>query len=199
MPEKKEKKLEQNILFLKQALKQFRVQGSILPSSKYLSRRVADRVRMKKGIVVVELGAGTGSFTRCLQDDLPQDGRLLVFEINEVQASYLRKKFVDRRVTIIADDAKNLSKHLARLSLDKADYIVSGLPLADFRKQERQTILTEIFRSLKDSGTYIQFQYLLGSILHIKKLFKVRIVGFEVRNIPPAFLYECRKRARIKS
>jgi phospholipid N-methyltransferase len=46
---------------------------------------------------------------------------------------------------------------------------------------------------LHGDGLYLQFQYLPISLAHIKQVFKAKVIGFELRNFPPAFLYECRK------
>jgi phospholipid N-methyltransferase len=153
---------------------------------------------MRKGVVIVELGAGTGVFTRNLLERLPSDGRLIVFEINHVLAEYLRRTINDPRVLIIEDDAVKLPELLNEKIGSKADYVVSGLPLGDFGYVKRQELLLAIKESLSDRGQYIQFQYFLASLMHIKKLFKVKIIGYEIRNVPPAFLYSCIKKTNNK-
>jgi phospholipid N-methyltransferase len=180
-------------LFFKEALKGFVVQGSLFPSSPYLTRQMLEPVLMKKGVRIVELGAGQGVFTRELLSRLPADGRLVVFELNPAFAQHLRKILNDARVTIIEDDALRLNEHLKRLHITTVDYVVSGLPIGNFKYSLRQGILLEIQNALNDTGRYIQFQYFLASLRHIKHLFDTRIIGYEVRNMPPAFIYVCKK------
>jgi phospholipid N-methyltransferase len=152
---------------------------------------------MKEDILIVELGAGTGAFTKQILSRLPATGMILAFEINHQLAEHLRMTILDRRFTVIEDDATLIGEYLSRLSPRRADCIVSGLPLGDFTRAKRQRLLSAIRTSLDDDGLYIQFQYLLASLLHIRTMFDARIVGYELRNIPPAFLYECRKRATL--
>jgi len=180
-------------LFFKEALKGFIVQGSLFPSSPFLTQQMLESVIMKKRVRIVELGAGQGVFTRELLSRLPADGQLIVFELNPVFAQHLRKIYNDSRVFIIEDDALRLNDHLKKIHIDTVDYVVSGLPIGNFTYVLRQGILTEIHQALSDTGQYIQFQYFLASLRHVRRLFSVRIIGYEVRNIPPAFIYVCKK------
>jgi len=180
-------------LFFKEALKGFVVQGSLFPSSPFLTQQMLEPVMMKKGVRIVELGAGQGVFTRELLSRLPVDGRLIVFELNPVFAQHLRKICNDSRVVIIEDDALCLNEHLKKMNIPTVDYIISGLPIGNFTYALRQGILMEIQHALSDTGRYIQFQYFLASLRHIKRLFSAQIVGYEIRNVPPAFIYVCKK------
>ncbi len=150
-------------------------------------------VVMKKGVRIVELGAGQGVFTRELLSRLPADGRLIVFELNHAFAQHLRKILTDSRVTIIEDDALHLNEHLKKIQMPAVDYVISGLPIGNFKYPLRHGILLEIKTALNETGRYVQFQYFLASLRHIKRLFDTRIVGYEIRNMPPAFIYVCKK------
>lgn len=187
-------KINSSLLFLRSAIKDFKVRGALLPSSNALGKRMVAPIKMKKGIVIVELGAGTGSFTKVILSKLPKDGKLLAFEIEPNLARYLRDRFKDERVVIISDDAAKMHTHLRKYGVEKADHIISGIPLGSFDRNTRQRILEAVYNNLKDDGLYMQFQYLLASILHIKKIFNVKISAYEIRNMPPAFVYQCKKK-----
>ncbi|MEA2715305.1 MAG: hypothetical protein QOG91_333 [Candidatus Parcubacteria bacterium] len=182
------------LLFLREALKGIKTHGSLLPSSKFLAQRILERMPLKKDALIVELGAGTGSFTKRIVEWLPKSGRLLVFELNPVLAEYLQNSICDSRVMIVCDDAAFLPQYLRDLSLPKPDCIISGLPLGQFNRPTRQALLSAVSDSLVESGTFLQFQYVLASLSHIREMFEAKVVGFEVRNFPPAFLYECKKK-----
>lgn len=184
-----------SLLFLKEGLKKFRTQGSLVPSSKYLGNRIAKRIPSKDGIIVAELGAGTGVFTRIILSRIPASGTLVVFEINHNLAEYLKKNIKDKRLIVIEGDAVKMKKHFDLLSLRNADCIVSGLPFGDFTHEKRQELLSAIADSLDEYGIYLQFQYLLASLGHIRSMFDTKVVGYEFRNFPPAFLYECKKKS----
>lgn len=183
-----------NLFFLKESLKKFKTQGAFFPSSVYLSEKMLKPIIFKDDVFIIELGAGTGVLTKKLIAKLPKDGKLLVFEINPLQAEFLKKNITDERMIIIEEDAAKMSDYLRKNGLSKADYILSGLPLGNFSKKVVKKILLEIKENLKDDGCYIQFQYLLADWLNIKKLFDIKIIGYEIRNIPPAFVYLCKKK-----
>ena len=89
---------------------------------------------------------------------------------------------------IIEDDASELPQHLNKLGINGADYVVSGIPLGNFSRKTKWSILNAVMRSLKEGGLYIQFQYFLASILTIKRFFPKIRISYEVRNVPPAFV-----------
>ena len=131
---------------------------------------------------------------------MPEASKLVVFENNTALArllrNALREHINDGRVILIEDDAVNLPLHLERLDISQADYVISGLPLGSFDKVLRQKIFDAIKVGMKDDGVYVQFQYLLASFAHVRKEFDAKIIGFELRNIPPAFIYRCTKKMK---
>ncbi len=181
--------------FFKEALGRFVSHGAIMPSTSFLAEQMLRPVVMKKGVVIVELGAGTGAFTQDILRRLPSDGVLIVVELNPKLAAHLKKRFVDSRMIIIEGDATKLGSYLEKLDHVHVDYVVSGLPIGNFRSSIREKIFSEIYAHLSDTGRYIQFQYFLASLRHIRKFFDARIIAYEVRNVPPAFVYECKKHA----
>lgn len=152
------------------------------------------RVEMKPGVIIVELGAGTGAFTRMILERLPADGRLVIFEINPVLAGHLRRNIIDSRVVILEADAVLIVDELRELNISKPDYIISGIPIGNMKPSSRLLLLSAIHDSLDENGMYIQFQYFLASLVAIRKLFHTKIIGYEYRNFPPAFVYNCRKK-----
>lgn len=169
--------------------------GSLVPSSKYLGKMMLKCVEMKQGVFIIELGAGTGAFTNMILSRMPKSGRLVIFEINPILADYLRRRIVDSRVTIIEADAVDMVNHLKKLKLNKPDYIISGIPIGNMKSSVRRSLLSAIHESLKEDGLFIQFQYFLSSLVPIRKFFHTKIIGYEYRNLPPAFVYSCQKRA----
>lgn len=182
-------------IFIKESFLRFAQQGAVAPSSSFLARRMTRPVHNREAdVCIVELGAGTGSFTRHLLAHMSEGSRLFVFEINPLFTEHLRKTICDKRVQIIEADAANLRDHLRKIYSGPVDYVISGLPLGNFSKHIQFTILSEIRDVLSDTGMYVQFQYFLMSWPRIRSMFDARISGYEMRNIPPAFVYECRKR-----
>ena len=188
-----------SLFFTKEAIKKFKTQGSLFPSTSALGRRMIRPIRMRPGLVIVEFGAGTGSITKELIPLLAKDTKFLAFENNKVLAKQLREDLnhhiKNERVIIIEDNAENLKLHLGRLGLPLAHYVISGLPIGNFTHEERENIFDAIKEGMREDGSYIQFQYLLASWLHVRRVFKAKIIGYEIKNVPPAFVYECKKRS----
>ena len=57
--------------------------GSVVPSSKFLSRKMLDHLNFKSAKLVVELGPGTGVFTERIIEKLGKDCTLLIIELND--------------------------------------------------------------------------------------------------------------------
>ncbi len=175
--------------FTGQSLKHFITTGAFLPSSKFLARRMTKDL---KGKVIVELGPGTGVFTKEILNKLPADGLLISIEKNPVFADYLKQNIKDDRFVLYIGDACNISLYLNENGYDKADCIVSGLPLGHFSSETCHKILTEAKESLSEEGIFVQFEYFMAGIRSIKKVFPKISISFEPLNLPPAFIMKCR-------
>ena len=64
---------DERLKFLQGFLKRPQQVGSVIPSSRYLERRVVDRAGVKDSHMVVELGPGTGGTTRAILRALPPE------------------------------------------------------------------------------------------------------------------------------
>ena len=105
----------------------------------------------------------------------------------------LKNKISDKRVIIRKGSASDLSKFMGELNKEKADVIVSSLPLAILPKTLRKRIVIEANKLLNENGEFIQFQYTLQSLKLFKKVFKTVTVRHCLFNMPPAFVYSCKK------
>lgn len=180
--------------FLKEFFKEKKTVGAISPSSKHLGKKMLENIDFDKTKVIVELGPGTGVFTRMLASKLAEDGQILLFELHDSFYENLKKEFhSDKRVIIINDSAENIGKHLKEHNLTQVDVVLSSLPLTNFNNRLVMRILKQSHQYLKQSGLYIQFQYSLNAQKALKKVFKSVRISFTPRNIPPAFVYTCTK------
>jgi phospholipid N-methyltransferase len=144
-------------------------------------------VDFSKAKVIVELGAGTGVFTRAILKRMRKDARLFVFEINPAFVNQL-KTIKDKRMTLLAKPAEQLSRHVPR-----ADAVISALPLMAFPQKSVQKILAEVKKVLTPEGIYVQFQYGIKSLKLLKRIFADVTLDFTPLNVPPAFVYRCKK------
>lgn len=176
--------------FIGQSIRHFIKVGSVLPSSAYLARRMTKNI---KSSIVLELGPGTGVFTKEILKKLPKSGRLISIESNEIFVKYLKEKINDERLILCNGDALMLKKFLNDNGISKVGCVVSGLPLGHFNREMKDKILNEIKECLSDDGTFIQFEYFLAGIMSIKKFFPSISISFEFLNFPPAFVMRCKK------
>lgn len=176
--------------FASQSLKHFIKIGAILPSSNRLAKRMVKDVKKP---IVLELGPGTGVFTKKILKKLPKEGRLISIEDNEVFVKYLKNQIKDKRFKIIMGDALKLKEILNKNGIKKVGCIISGLPLGHFKRELKQKILKEIAECLENDGIFIQFEYLLAGMKAVKKFFPYISISCEILNLPPAFVMKCKK------
>lgn len=164
--------------------------GSITPSSDYLARRMLADLPWNKLETVIELGAGTGVFTRFIAAHKQDACRVLVVEQDNIMRQVLQNQYPDFN---FGSHAEQLSLLLSRYQLGAADCIVSGLPFAVFSTQVRELLLTTVWNCLKPGGVFVAFQYSLQLRPLLKRRFRQVDTSFVLFNLPPAFVYVCRK------
>lgn len=149
--------------------------------------------------IVVELGPGTGVFTRLIVRDLAPRARLICIEINPVLARKVAERFP--RAVVVNDSAENLARHLGRPDAE-VDSAISGLPWVILSGEDQKRLLEPAVRALRPGGTFATFAYSHAAWLPAGRRFKamlesnfssVEISAHVWRNLPPAFVYRCRK------
>lgn len=170
-----------SLRFARQFLRHPKQCGTFTQSGRALARRMAEEVKGSRR--VVEFGSGTGPVTREILKELPEDGCLTCFEINSDFCRCL-EQISDPRLRVINDDAQNCEQYI-----ESADCVVSGLPLTLFSRQAKEQILSISSKS----GKYIQLQYTPVLSREIRRYFAEVKLRFVPRNLPPAFVYVCRR------
>ena len=143
---------------------------------------------------VIELGAGTGVFTRALLGEGIAPEQLLVVELNSELYEHLRDQFP--KANVVCGDASQLTKIAAEKQFaqpGEVDAVVSGLGLLNMSRDLQRSILRSAFDALKSDGCFIQFTYSPKPPLSRELLdelgLSVRRGGFAWRNIPPASVF----------
>ena len=163
--------------------------GAILPTSRRTVRTTLDMAPVGQARCVVELGAGTGPYTRELVRRLRPDARLLAFELDPVLAANLADEITDPRVDVIADSATNLHAHL---NGRRPEVIVSGLPFTSLPGPVRRELLDAVGRALADDGVALVLQYSPLIQRELERRFGSVSRRLSVLNVPPAVLFACR-------
>ncbi len=173
--------------------------ASVTPSGRQLARLMV--AALPAGARrVVEIGAGTGVFTRAplAAGIVPQD--LVVVEINPHLADFLRRRFAG--VNVVCADAQRLEPLLAGMGLGGPDTcmdaVVSGLGLLSMHAEMRCAIVRAAFAVLAPHGCLVQFTYGPRSPVRRRERDALGLTverrGFALRNLPPATVYVYRRR-----
>jgi phosphatidylethanolamine/phosphatidyl-N-methylethanolamine N-methyltransferase len=177
--------------------------GAIVPSSARLAEVLASVVPRNGSPVVVELGPGTGAVSDVITARLPATARHLAVELDPAMVGYLRRTRPE--LEVVPGDAAHLAVLLVERGVTRVDAVVCGLPWALFDEDTQRNILDEVSRVIGGSGAFTTFAYLHGMTLGAARRFRrtVRATFDEVvvsatvwRNVPPAFVYVCRRPRR---
>ena len=178
--------------FMGAALVKFRQTGAIVPSQRFLTAKMIAPIPESYTGRIIELGAGSGALTLRLAARCPQ-AQIVACEINPALARNTRHNLnhagINGQVRVISDSAEHLLSEMSRRGTEKADYILSGIPLGNLRGEQVVSLITAISRALNPWGMYIQFQYSLLDRKRIGACFpRLRIVPV-LLNLPPAVVY----------
>lgn len=174
--------------FLAWAMAPMRV-ASVTPSSTKLAELMTREIDADTG-PVLELGPGTGPFTRALLARGVTENDLTLVEAGGDFAALLKKRFPAARV--LQMDATEL-RHARPFNEPVVGAVVSGLPFLNFPPRKTLAILEGVFRMMRPGAALYQFTYgwrcpIDQSLLDRLDLHATR-VGHTFRNLPPATVY----------
>ena len=139
---------------------------------------------------VIELGPGTGVFTRALVNRGVAPADLTLIELGEEFLPMLRKRYPE--ATILSEDAARLER-LPPCNRRLHGAAVSGLPLLAMPPATVLRILSGTFRLLAPGGQFFQFTYGWRCPVPAPMLQRLGLeahrVGVTLENIPPATVY----------
>lgn len=164
--------------------------GFSLGTSRFISRSMARQALSYSPKVILEVWAGKWNVTQYLLKY--KDPSTLLYSVELLQDSYKELSSLS---------GENFFHHcLDVLDIDdslipwgKADVIVSTLPLWSLTPELRDSILRKLSELLKENWSYLQYQYWPKNLKDVKKLFSVQSVRYDIRNLPPVFIYTSTK------
>ena len=166
--------------------------ASLIPSSQALADKMAQSVRVDDS-PVVELGPGTGVFTRALLARGVPEENLVLVELNPSFANKMRDEFP--KAHIIHGAAEDLSMEDMQA---RARYVVSGLPLMSTSNNRVRQILNAVLGILQPQGSLVQFTYAPKCPVNRELMqefgLKSQLRGVVLSNFPPARVYHIKKR-----
>ena len=151
-------------------------------------------IDFKKNQNIIELGPGTGIFTKEIIKKMSPKSNLISIELNKSFYKQLSHKFKgNSQFTPVLGSADNISNIIKEQNINSVDVIISSLPLAVIPLRIKAGIFREVKKVLKEDGSFIQFQYSLNAKEILNKRFSSVNITFTPVNIPPAFVYHCLK------
>jgi phospholipid N-methyltransferase len=186
-------------IFLKRFFQRPFQVASIIPSSRALVHRVANRMDFSKPRVIAEFGPGEGCHTRELVRRMAPGSELLLFELDPELADHLATQFRDHpKVAVLNADAAALRPELARLGHTHCDYVVSGIPFSILEPEKKRQLLLNTHAALapESHAAFIIYQVTneLRDRGHCQHFARAES-EYCLQNLPPMFVTKFYKTA----
>lgn len=171
--------------------------AAVAPSGPALARLITCEIDAD-GAPVLELGPGTGVFTRALLARGVSESDLTLIEFGAEFATLLKTRFPKARIASI--DAATIGD-AGLFEGAPVGAVVSGLPLLAMPDGKVEAIVGGAFACLKPGAAFYQFTYgprcpVAPAILDRLEL-KATHIGRTLRNIPPASVYRIERRGDV--
>jgi len=165
----------------------------VLPSSIPLADVITSEISAASG-PVMELGPGTGVFTRALLTRGVRESDLLLIDSGPEFAALLAARFPAARV--LAMDATKLREQ-ALYDGAPVGAVVSGIPLLNLSPHQVDAIMEGAFGYLRPEGAFYQFTYGPRCPVPPRVLDRLSLeakrIGGTLLNMPPASVYRIRR------
>ncbi|KAB1125022.1 class I SAM-dependent methyltransferase [Neorhizobium galegae] len=168
--------------------------AAVAPSGDSLARLMTQEIAPLDG-PVIELGPGTGVFTRALLARGVAQSDLTLIEYGPEFVPGLQRRFPEARV--LQMDAAKLA-HEDIFEGEPVGAVISGLPLLSMSPRKITSILGGAFTYIRPGGSFYQFTY--GPRCPVPRPILDRLglkavhIGHTVRNLPPAAVYRISRR-----
>ncbi|HEY4211229.1 MAG TPA: rRNA adenine N-6-methyltransferase family protein [Steroidobacteraceae bacterium] len=181
----------ETLLFARNFFRHPRMLGSIIPSSRFLVRQLLAHVDWNNAGVIVEYGPGSGVITKEILRRMRPDAHLVTIETNPEFVQFLSESLPDPRLQVVQDSAVAVDEILRRHGLDKADYIISGIPFSTLDAPLREQILRKTSAVLQPGGAFLVFQFSTRVLPDLRRIFHYVKRSFQPLNVLPAHLFIC--------
>lgn len=165
--------------------------AAVAPSSPALARLITAKITPDMA-PVIELGPGTGVFTKALLGRGLRQEDLILIE-NEADFAIL---LADRypQAMVLRGDAARVKRHRALFCGGLAGATISGLPILSMNAAQQMKIMSGCFDLMRPGGRFYQFSY--SPVCPVRRPvlerigLKARRLSSTLRNLPPAAVYE---------
>ena len=166
--------------------------GSIIPSSRFLERRVVETAGVNSAKTIVELGPGTGGTTRAILRAMAQQARLLSIEINQ-HLHALVSRIKDDRLIAHLGNAHELKQIISMYRLSAPEVVISGIPFSTISQTSGTQILEAISSVLAPGGCFVAYQVSKRVASVCRPFLGPGQMELQLLNIPPLRVYRWEK------
>ncbi|KJF74116.1 class I SAM-dependent methyltransferase [Agrobacterium arsenijevicii] len=167
--------------------------AAIMPSGPAVSALMTQEIHADMG-PVLELGPGTGPFTRSLLERGIPEAQLTLIEYSDEFTRLLKGRFPQAR--ILQMDAARIGE-ADLFETGTVGAVVSGLGVLTMSPRQVKGILIGAFKYLRPGGSFYQITYggrcPVSSALLDRLDLETSFVGRTVRNVPPASVYRIKR------
>jgi phospholipid N-methyltransferase len=189
LPVVTDSKMISHLIFIQEFLKHPFQIGSIIPSSRFLERRIVEATGAASANVIIELGPGTGGITRAILQAMPHQAKLLSIEINP-RFNALVSRIGDKRLTAHLGSASELREIISKYNLDPPNAIVSGIPFSTMSRSAGSQILEAVSIVLPPNGCFVAYQVKKQVAILCQPFLGSGKNSTELLNIPPMRIYQ---------
>ncbi|WP_421704328.1 class I SAM-dependent methyltransferase [Aliiroseovarius sp.] len=176
-------------LFLKETLRRPKEVVAIAPSSAATARKMTAGVEDVDG-PIVEIGPGTGVFTKAILDRGVAPERLTLLEMNANFCDALRTRFPG--VTVLNRPAQEIQE----IGLEGISAVISGVPVLA-RPQIQREVVGRAFDVMAPDGFFTQITYSprapIAPDMRAELGLSTHHRGMIWGNLPPAHVFEFRR------
>ena len=183
--------LKQIPLFIRNFIRYPAMVGWLMPSSRFLVGDIIKRIDWNRVKVIVEYGAGTGTFTKAILQHMRPDARLIALEINPEFYQFLASSLDDPRLHLSHESAEDIDTVLADLGYSHADCVISGIPFKALPHGSRDLIVRKTHAVLRPRGKFLIYQFSGAVLPYLERVFGHVSHDFQLLNFIPARLFYC--------
>ncbi|PJE29275.1 methyltransferase type 12 [Pseudooceanicola marinus] len=177
-------------VFLGQMMRKPKEVSAIAPSSAAVARMMTDGVETVEG-PILEIGPGTGSFTKVLLERGIAPERLILMELNARFCEELRQRFPGVRVL------NQPAQQIGSIGVENLGCVISGVPVLA-RPQIQREVVGNAFKVMAPDGVFVQITYSpnapIPEDVQAEMGITARKRGTVWANLPPARVFEFRSR-----
>lgn len=180
---------DHQLAFLRGFLNRPKEVGSIIPSSRFLEKRIVNTAGLANAKLAIELGPGTGGTTKALLRGMAPDAKLLAIEINPDFVKLLKKTLRDPRLIVHEGSAADIPAALDKYGLEQPEVILSGIPFSTIDLKLGMSILRSVHAALSVDGRFVAYQFRDRVESLGNNVFGRANVQTELLNMPPMRVY----------